>query len=35
MLKLRELEIFKRQWQKHNIYVKFIPLDWEEERLKQ
>ena len=33
--KMRDLELFKKQWQKHNIYVKFIPQDWSEERLKQ
>ena len=32
---MRDLELFKKQWQKHNIYVKFIPQDWSEERLKQ
>ncbi len=34
-MKLRELEMFKRQWQKHNLYVKFIPNDWDEDRLEE
>ena len=35
LFKLRELEMFKRQWQRHNLYVKFIPQEWDEDRLEQ